>query len=273
MNWQQKLWKVITTFFYASGPWLLYALLPSFAMTVGMALRHIVVIKDYIYQSGNFYLFIGSLIVLWILKRRSRKRNTTVMEEATLFLESPDIRYGARCVLFGASFAVLISAILTLVPFPDWLMKGYTESSSQIFVRTDFILSLLVIGITSPLLEELVFRGYMINRLMTYFNEKQAVWISAVVFGFVHVQPLWVLYATLFGYILGAVSVKKDNILYAVCIHMGFNFPSLVNAVILRTGKGGSFFFQSPVLIAVYGVIAGGIVCLLYRQYKTEEMI
>lgn len=273
MNWQQRLWKAASTFFYASAPWLLYAVVPSFTMLVGMVVRRIIVIDDYVEQSGNFYLFIGSLIVFWILRRRSRKRNSTLMEETTLSLESPDIRCCVRCALFGASFAVCISAILTLVPFPGWLMSGYEKSSAQIFVRTDFILSLLVIGITSPILEEMVFRGYMINRLMTYFTEKQAVWISAAVFGLVHVQPLWVIYATFFGYILGAVSVKKDNILYAVCLHMGFNFPSLVNAVILRAGMGESFFFQSPALIAMYGVIAGSLVWLLYRQYKTEEMI
>ena len=273
MNWQQKLWKIVTTFLYASVPWLLYVLVPSFIMMVGMPLRHIIIVKDYLYQSSNFYLFIGSLAVLWIMSRRSKKRNTTLFAEATLSFETPETGYLIRCVIFGACFSIAISAVLTLVPFPAWLMDSYTGSSEKIFVRTDFLLSLLVIGVTSPLLEEIVFRGYMINRLMTYFTEKQAVWISAAVFGVVHVQPLWVIYATLFGYILGTVSVKKDNIIYAVAIHMGFNFPSLVNAVILRTGAGENFFFQSPVLIAMYGLIAAGVVYLLYRQYKTEEMI
>lgn len=274
MNRQQRLWKAITTFLYASKPWLLYAVLPSAVTMVGQIFRRITVPpEEFIAASGNFYLFVGSLLVLWILKKQSRKRGSTVMEESTLFLENPDIRFGARCALFGACLAVAVSAFITLVPLPQWLIGTYEASTEKIFVRTDFILSILVIGVVAPLIEEIVFRGYMINRLLTWFSEKQAVLISAVVFGIVHIHPLWLIYATVLGYILAVVAVKKDNILYSVCIHFGFNFPSLVNALVEALGLGNSYFFQSKLLVLVYGVIAGSGVYLLYRQYKTEEVV
>lgn len=272
MNGQQKLWKGMTTFFHAACPCLLYAVLPSIVMLAGQIIRRITMTpEEFMEASGNFYLFVGSLLVLWIMKKRSRKRSSTVMKEATLFLEEPDIRFGVRCVLFGFCLAIVFSAFLSVVPLPEWLIGTYAERTSKIFDRTDFILSVLVIGIAAPLIEEIVFRGYMINRLLTWYSEKQAILISAAVFGLFHVHPLWMFYAALMGYLLAVLAIKKDNILYSICLHMGFNFPSLITVMADALGKGDSFIFQSPLLVFVYGVIAACGVYLLYRGYRSEE--
>lgn len=274
MNGQQKLWKGMTTFLYASCPCLLYAVLPSVVMLVGQIIRRITMTpEDFMAASGNFYLFVGSLLVLWILRMRSRKRGSTLMKEATLFLEEPDLKFGFRCMLFGVCLAVAFSAFLSVVPLPQWLIGSYAERTSEIFERTDFILSLLVIGVVAPLIEEIVFRGYMINRLLGWYSEKQAILISSIVFGMFHVNLLWVIYAAVMGFLLAAVAVKKDNILYSICLHLGFNLPSLITVTAETLGMGDSFFFQSRLLVAVYGVITACGVYLLYRRYRTEEDI
>lgn len=274
MNGQQKLWKGMTTFLYAICPCLLYAVLPSAVMLAGQIIRRITMApEDFMAASGNFYLFVGSLLVLWILKKRSRRRGSTVMQEATLFLEEPDIRFGLRCVLFGMCLAVAFSAFLSVVPLPQWLIGGYAESTAKIFERTDFILSVLVIGIIAPLIEEIIFRGYMVNRLLGWYSPKQAILISSVIFGMFHVNPLWMLYAVVMGYFLAAVAVKKDNILYSICLHLGFNLPSLITVTVEMAGIGNSFFFQNRFLILVYGLIAGCTAYLLYRRFRMEEVV
>lgn len=274
MNKQQKLWKGMTTLLYAVSPCLLYAVLPSVVMLAGQIIRRITMTpEEFMAASGNFYLFVGSLLVLWIMKKRSRKRGSTVMQEATLFLEKPDVRAGVRCLLFGACLAIVFSACLSVVPLPEWLIGTYADRTAKIFERTDFILSVLVIGVLAPLIEEIVFRGYMINRLLTWYSEKQAVLISAAIFALFHVHPLWIFYAAAMGYLLAALAIKKDNILYSICLHLGFNLPSLITVTAQMLGVGDSFFFQSRLLVAVYGVIAGGGAYLLYRRYRLEEVV
>lgn len=270
-NWQQKVWRGCGAILYAIRPLLLYLFMPGFAMSVGKLVRRYARSNEaFIAESGNFYTFLGTLCVAFILYRRAKKKGTTVWEEATLSLEGAQVKFAAYCALLGASVSMFVSAFLTLVKIP-YLSESYSGAAGAIYERTDLLLVLMMVGFLSPVLEEVIFRGYMLNRLLTRFGERESVLITGTVFALCHANLLWMAYAFFMGVFLAALAMKKDNILYSVCVHVGFNLPSVLIAAIQAAGLGGDLFFRNRLFIVLYGLIGGAVGRLLWLEMKKAD--
>lgn len=267
MTRQQKIWIGGRTVYYAVRPLLLYLFLPGFLRLVGQVLLGGLA-EDAEYQTatGNFYNFFGMLLVIFLLHRASKKRGSTIFQETTLSLNRADWRFFGLCFGLGASLALAFSAALTVIPVPEWLVGTYEAEAERIFLQLDFLLAILNLIVVSPVMEELVVRGYMLNRLFDFFPESWAIFISSFIFAACHVNPFWISYAFILGVIMARLALKHDNILYSLGFHIGFNFPAAVNACILRAGVGEHVFFVSKVLIALYGCTAAAAAVLIYRR-------
>ena len=79
-----------------------------------------------------------------------------------------------------------------------------------------------------PVLEELIFRVYLLEWLRARLSVPTAVLASAVGFGLVHGQPLSVLLATAGGLIFGAAYVRTGSIWPGVIAHAGVNALGLL---------------------------------------------
>ncbi len=271
-NWQQKVWKGCGVFLYSIRPLLLYLFMPGLAMGIGKIVRRYVRSNEaFIAESGNFYTFLGTLLVAFVLYRRAKKKGTTVREETTLSFEGVQVKFAAHCALFGMSVSMFVSSLLTLVKIP-YLSESYSGAAGAIYERTDLLLVLLLVGFLSPILEEVIFRGYMLNRLLARFGERASVMITAMVFALCHANLLWMVYAFFMGVFLAALAMRKDNILYPVCVHIGFNLPSVLIAAIQAAGLGGDLFFRNRLFIVLYGLIGGAAGRLLWLEMKKEDM-
>lgn len=51
-----------------------------------------------------------------------------------------------------------MSAALTVIPFPDFLIGPYHEMTYEVFGKVDKILAILSVMFLAPLVEELIFR-------------------------------------------------------------------------------------------------------------------
>jgi membrane protease YdiL (CAAX protease family) len=271
MNWQQKVWKGAGVIFYACRPLLLYLATPGLAMMAGKLIRRYRYSnQEFIAESGNFYTFISLLIVWGVMTRVCKKRGTTICEEATLNFREQNRKLAVLYAGFGFSISLFLSALLSLIPF-RFLTQGYSEAAGAIYQKPDLILVLLTTGFMAPVLEEILFRGYLLNRLLTWFDERYAVYICAAVFALCHVNPIWMLYAFAMGVFLARIAIQKDNIFYAVCVHIGFNLPSVLIACIQTAGLGESLFFRSWILIFLYGAAAVLTGRLIWFGMKEEE--
>ena len=79
--------------------------------------------------------------------------------------------------------------------------------------------------IIGPVLEELIFRKLMLDRIRGY-GEKTAVIFSAVCFGLFHGNLTQFLYAACVGLFLGYVYCKTGKVLYTMIMHMLLNASS-----------------------------------------------
>ena len=82
--------------------------------------------------------------------------------------------------------------------------------------------SIIVMVIAAPILEELVFRKLLIDR-MSMFGEKTAIFASALAFGLVHGNFSQFFYAFAIGLLFGYIYTKTKNVWYTVALHMVVN--------------------------------------------------
>ncbi len=271
LTWQQQVWQGLTTLGGSLGALALYLVIPALLMCVGMIFQKGRDGASMADLSGNFYYTLGILTTFWILWRRSKKRGSILWEETTLFFRERSDR--RLLLLFGTGFgcSLLFSGILTLVPFPAVLMDGYVSAADGVEAGTDLFLAFLSTMALAPVMEEIVFRGYMLGGLLKGFEEQRAILISAGIFALCHISFLWMIYAFLMGIFLARVSVREDNILYSVALHMGFNATVLPLWVLNRSGIFESAWVGPACKLAV-GLGGYLLASRLYGRYRKEEL-
>ena len=153
------------------------------------------------------------------------------------------------------------------------------NSVATIISETPTWLIFLVVVIIAPIVEELIFRKIIIDRLSIY-GEAVAILFSAVAFGLIHGNFYQFFYAALLGALLGFVYVKTHNVWYSVLMHMIINFFGSIVAIpveeamneffnLLAAAESGFTFDLIALIVSgvilftyisvQYGLIAGGV--------------
>lgn len=123
--------------------------------------------------------------------------------------------------LGGAGIAIVLNVIIGISGLVG-LDTSFMEVSEAIS-SPPFPVILLCAGVIAPIIEELIFRGLVFNRIKYNYNAVAAIIISAVVFGIYHGNLTQGVYATLLGICLAYVYNKTENLLVPICIHISAN--------------------------------------------------
>ena len=224
-------------------------------MALGYVFGHSdMTLEEFFSYGANFYSALGIFVALFIFHRRSKKRGSSLSEDATLYFKEMTVVKAIGFFVFGFASATAVSAMITLLP-KFFITESYHVSVNRMYLGRDFILTLFTILFTAPVTEEIIFRGYMLNALLEKLPEQIAITISSVIFALLHGSLIWMLYAFILGQILARTSMKEDNIAYGVLLHIGFNSTSIINLFITESDTLNRALFGSKALIALYGVI------------------
>ncbi|QZT37104.1 CPBP family intramembrane metalloprotease [Halosquirtibacter xylanolyticus] len=115
-----------------------------------------------------------------------------------------------------------------LIPVPDW----FNQLFARIFERAPSqwvgIAKVVLIG---PIIEELIFRGIIMNGFLRNYSKTKAILISALLFGFFHMNPWQFIPATILGVLVGILRAQTGSIWAAIAghsIHNGLVYLSIV---------------------------------------------
>lgn len=163
-------------------------------------------------------------------------------------------------LLFAFFFVALITNLDLLVSFayPDNvpLMDATPESMDLVTFLFEVLSSIII----APILEELMFRGVLFNRLKIRIGIIPAMLISSALFGIGH-EFGGITSAFLFGVCMCIIYLKTDNILLTMSIH----FLNNLVAVFLETSGLDNYFFQMPLApITLLVSIIAGLLIILY---------
>lgn len=176
-----------------------------------------------------------------------------------------------------------------------WIMSSiasYTgrevNSNLEILVtNTDTLSTIIFVVILAPIMEELIFRKLLIDKIAEY-GKRTAVLFSAFSFALFHMNILQFFYTFIIGYVLGTIYVKTKKIAYSIGLHMVINFMGSVVAVfiskqfteknieILNTGNieliktvfTGSFIISALYTLFLFIFICFGIAVFFVKRKK-----
>lgn len=158
----------------------------------------------------------------------------------------------ALCVM--ADFAVSYSNV-----FFNALGFYYPGSPSlQNGTVTGLLLNLLVSALLPAILEEMLFRGFVLQKLRP-FGDGLAVFGSALLFGLMHTNIVQIPFALLLGIVFGFIVLKTGNILLAMILHFLNNALSVVleyATLSLDSGTANVVVLTAFVVIGCVGLVA-----------------
>ncbi len=145
--------------------------------------------------------------------------------------------------VFNVISNVTVSGLVNLLP--DSWVNALTESTGMVTTGQPFWMLVVCTGLLVPVMEELTFR-YGIHNTLAKHNLLVAYIVSSVMFGIMHGNPIQIVYAALFGWLLAYVYTKTNNIWYPIIMHAVNNtcsllteyFPNLLSYIVVVAGGG-----------------------------------
>ncbi|MBO5551136.1 MAG: CPBP family intramembrane metalloprotease, partial [Lachnospiraceae bacterium] len=226
---------------------------------------------EFIQQKMNIYMIFGVIATFLILRAYSRKRGSTFFEDASLYTKDISPVKGLASLIFGFGAALAVSAFISFLPKAG-PVASYDASIEILYQSWSVYLGVLFNTFFTPLVEEVVFRGYMLNRLLPHWGERASLFAVSLSFAFLHGTMLWMLYAFLMGWLIGKVAILEENIFYSVMMHIGFNLLSslLWYIYLFMPGSKEALDANKP-LIFFLGITGASAAMLIAKAYKTER--
>ena len=196
----------------AIGAYMIYAVL-SGAIQVDLlqdipALVESPAVKEFSNEAMALGLFLSSLAMLLFIHKTGLFRLRMSLFRSIAF--KPLLQ----------STALVFTSMLALNIFVQWLpLENVLENQFEGLTHT--FLGALTISLLAPVLEEVMFRGaiqgYLTRKLG---NPWLAMAMAALVFGVYHMNPVQVVYASMFGFILGWMYYRTGSLMSVIVGHV-----------------------------------------------------
>lgn len=125
-------------------------------------------------------------------------------------------------VVFMLAIGVIFSLIHLLVPGFDADQKQMTEFSDAVDERP--FLTLFALAVLPPIIEEIVFRGFIFPGLAVRMGVVWAAVLSSGMFAFAHLESNVKVYTFFLGLIFCALYVRFRSIIPGIILHAANNF-------------------------------------------------
>ena len=164
------------------------------------------------------------------------------------------------------SIVYIVNFLTNLLMMLIAVIKGseVTNPLVNMLEGSNWIWSLIFAGILSPIIEEMMFRGVMLNKLRRY-GDKVAIITTAILFGLFHANFSQFFYAVALGMIFAYVALKTGTIKYSIILHIVVN---IMGGVILPAaiGDGSNIVVAGCVGLALLAIVIIGLVLLIKNR-------
>ncbi len=216
------------------------------------------------------YYLLSIGIPFWIFysirKRKTHCRSFNLTIENKRII--PLIIIGSIVLLFGIS-----SPIGKLIPMPESIEKALMNFGSQ-----TGIFAFLTMVIAAPILEELLFRGIVLDGLLKKYSPIKSILISSLLFGLVHLNPWQFITGSIIGIFSGWVYYRTRSLSFSIIIHAAANLSGFLMRFFIDND-----FSKDETLLEMYGglsylllAIIGSIlivsVCIYFLQKEFEKI-
>lgn len=182
-----------------------------------------------------YYVMVVFYIVLIIYFVKNNKYNDKSICFDNVFV----------CLYFVLSLAIIINMLFFLVGF---------QNSNVISIN--LLLLIFSSGIIGPIVEELLFRNILLNRLLLRYSSLVAIVLSSFIFGLFHGSINGFIYAFIIGLCLSFIYYKYRNIKLCILCHMVSNIFIL-------------FLYRFNIYILLLAILCFVISNIIILKFKT----
>jgi membrane protease YdiL (CAAX protease family) len=145
-------------------------------------------------------------------------RNRQAQSAGSFNVRSIPGKFYPVLVLITLTVSILVEPLTEPIPVPAWLegilLKLLLDKSFAMFV-------LMVIA--APILEELLFRGIILEGFLKNYNPWKAIIWSSLLFGLAHLNPWQFIAAFFVGLIIGWLYLKTQSLVPGIFMHFVAN--------------------------------------------------
>ena len=163
--------------------------------------------------------------------------------------EEENLTFGGFIKFFLISYFIMVLLNLFTMGFL-WIVGNFKGSDvvnplENVISNSSVLATIIFAGILSPIIEEVLFRGVMLNKLRTY-GDKIAIITTALLFGLFHENFSQFFYAVGLGMIFAYVTLKTGTIKYSIGLHIMIN---------MMGGVIGTQALSSTIATMIFGIV------------------
>jgi len=161
-------------------------------------------------------------LLVWFILLLINKLHRRPILSTLHFTRTENMAVG-RLIAAGAFLAITVLLVSSFFPTPS------DSPLEKLLTTTPSLVMFVVFGIAAaPILEEIIFRGFLFTALMDLFGWRVAVVITSVLFAGLHLSQLrgnWpaVFVIFLVGFVLTLVRYRTDSLMPSVIMHTAYN--------------------------------------------------
>lgn len=179
--------------------------------------------------------------------------------------------FNPMLILWG--FVLVLITGIVIEPVLNLFPESFLDLLNQMGANGGW--SVLMLAILAPVMEEVLFRGILLESVREKYSSGRAIVVSALMFGVIHVIPQQVVNAFVIGLILGFIYVRTDSLWPVIIIHALNNAMAYV---IMQWSDGAnitvrSFIENDTIYAVVYGMSLAVFIVSGYMVWRSIEKI
>lgn len=153
-----------------------------------------------------------------------------------------------------------------------WMDSDYPEVLGEMLTDLEALTTpvgvVLLLGVLTPIAEEVLFRGVVLRSLLDRWGPWTAILVSSAIFGAFHLQPVHALIAFVLGTAAGWAMVATGSLWAAVAVHVTNNVLAAGAGMVAPEVEAAPLWLLAPAGVA----LAAGVVLLrpAVRQGRTR---
>lgn len=210
-----------------------------------------------------YLLSMGTTFVI----AHSMKKSRTGIRNYDFSLSSLKIMALVSVSLIAIQTGIILP-LGNVIPMPEYFKQLFIELSNQ-----KGVFSFITIVIAAPILEELIFRGIILDGFLRRYSPVKSIVLSSFLFGIVHFNPWQFIAAFFIGLLAGWVYYKTRKLSLTIIIHAVNNLVAFLSGYVQDAEKA-----MNESLVESYGgltntilIISGAIIVAIVSVFLLKK--
>lgn len=151
------------------------------------------------------------------------------------------------------------------------IIKGgeLVNPAAEAIMNQNYIISLIYAAVLAPLIEEIIFRKILLNKLRR-FGDIPAILMTGLAFGLFHFNLMQFFYAAVLGFLFAYITIRTNTIRYSIILHMMINS---VGTIFVPFVKDMNLFVMMMITAWVFTAVTIGVVFFILniRKIRLEK--